>query len=525
MMSEHSPPTLKQLYDSVLRRYATEPAITFEGETLTYGNIDALSVRFANALLDLGLESEDCVGLLMSNRPEYTIAEIGLARAGLVKVPLNDMLSAGDIEYMLDNSDASAVVVGPNFIETIETVAPNVPTLDQVITVDAGEHSLSKNGHQTESFERLLEETDPSPLIVSVSKDTLAGIFHTGGTTGDPKGVKHTQGNLALNALAHAIELDIQPRDTLLLMTPLPHSAGLIMAGGLTQGSRHVITQGFDAKRALETIEQEEISWTFMVPTMIYRILDLLDENEYDTSTLETLTYGAAPMKPERLREGLEQLGGVFVQFYGQYETPDLITVLPKSAHDPENEERLSSCGVSTAMCEVAIVDDGKPVDSGEVGEILARGAYTMEGYYKMPEKTDETMDNGWVHTGDIGRRDEDGYVYILDRDSDVIITGGMNVYSVTVEEVIQQHEQVSNVAVIGVPHDEWGEAVKAVIVPTGDSVNRNDLRAFCADRLADYKTPKSFDVVEELPTTPYGKLDKKRLREPYWGTQTREIT
>ncbi|MDR9382485.1 MAG: AMP-binding protein, partial [Natronomonas sp.] len=263
-----------------------------------------------------------------------------------------------------------------------------------------------------------------------------------------------------------------------------------------------------------------------MVPTMIYRVLDVLAKGEYDTSSLETLVYGAAPMKPARLREGLEELGDVFVQLYGQYETPDLITVLPKGAHDPDDERRLSSCGLPTAMCEVKIVDDdGEEVPPGQPGEILARGAYSMEGYYELPEKTAETIEDGWIHTGDIGERDEDGYVYIVDRDSDVIISGGMNVYSVTVEDVVQQHADVANVAVIGVPDDEWGEAVKAVVVPADTTIDRADLESFCAERLADYERPKSFDVVDELPTTPYGKLDKKRLREPYWEDQSREVS
>jgi len=525
-MSEHRPPTLKGLYESTLRRHAPAPAITFDGETLTYADLDARSARAAAAFRELGLETADRVAILMSNRPAYTVADIGLARAGLAKVPLNDMLSAADIEYMLANSDARTVVVGPNFVETIATVAPNVPTLEHVITVDADAPESVADRYRTARFDRLLDAADADAPTVSVDRDTLAGIFHTGGTTGDPKGVKHTQETLALNALAHAVELDIRPRETLLLMTPLPHSAGLIMAGGLTQGGRHVVTQGFDARHALETIEREAVSWTFMVPTMIYRVLDVLDEESYDTTTLETLVYGAAPMKPGRLREGLDRLGNVFIQLYGQYETPDLITVLPKHAHDPADEERLSSCGLPTSMCEVTVVDDdGDPVPPGDPGEILARGAYSMEGYYEMPERTAETMADGWIHTGDIGRMDEDGYLYILDRDSDVIITGGMNVYSVTVEDVIQQHEQVANVAVIGVPDDDWGEAVKAVVVPEGDAVDRAALLEFCADRLADYETPKSVDVVESLPTTPYGKLDKKRLREPYWAAEEREIT
>ncbi|MXR50233.1 long-chain-fatty-acid--CoA ligase [Halovenus sp. WSH3] len=525
-MVPQSPPTLNHLYESVLRRYEGDPALTFEGETLTYGDLDERSSRLANALVDLGLRPEERVGVLLSNCPAYAVTDIALARAALAKVPLNDMLSADDIEYMLENSDASALVVGPPFGETVQTVAPNVSTLDTVVTVGTTTVPDLTDSHEVVSLASLLDGHDPTAPQRPVSQSTLAAVFHTGGTTGDPKGVKHSQRNLALNAFAHAIELDIQPQDRLLLMTPLPHSAGLVMAGGLTQGSHHTITQGFDAEEALATIEQESISWTFMVPTMVYRILDTLDRQEYDTSSLETLVYGAAPMKPDRLREGLDKLGDVFLQLYGQYETPDLITVLPKAAHDPTDEQRLSSCGLPTTLCEVKIVDeDGTELPPGEVGEILARGAYSMDGYYEMPEKTAETMEDGWIHTGDIGRMDEDGYVYIVDRDSDVIVSGGMNVYSVTVEEVIQRHDQVANVAVIGVPDDEWGEAVKAVVVPAGDTVDRAGIRSFCRDRLADYEVPKSVDVVEELPTTPYGKLDKKRLREPYWSDQSRQIS
>ncbi len=525
-MSVHAPPTLKHLYESLLNRYDTETAIIFRDESLSYADLDEQSAKLANAFASLGLKQEDRVGILLSNRPEYTIADIGLARAGLAKVPLNDMLTEDDIEYMLQNSEATAVIVGPSFIEMIQKVAPRVETLDWIIPITASAGPLEQIDVSVRRFENLLRSAGSNPPTTSVSQNTLAGVFHTGGTTGDPKGVKHTQENLALNAIAHALELDIHPRDSLLLMTPLPHSAGLIMAGGLTQGSSHVITQGFDAEQALEIIEEHGISWTFMVPTMVYRILDTLDEKSYEASSLETLVYGAAPMKPARLREGLEKLGNVFLQLYGQYETPDLITTLSKRAHDPTNEKRLASCGTPTTMCEVKVVDnDGHRTPAGEPGEIMARGAYSMAGYYKMPEKTAETMDDGWISTGDIGKTDEDGYLYIVDRDSDVIVSGGMNVYSVTVEDVIQQHPKVANVAVIGIPDDDWGEAVKAVIVPEGESLDTEELRTFCSENLADYKVPKSFGIVEKLPTTPYGKLDKKQLREPYWQEQSREVT
>lgn len=524
-MSTKGSPTLKHLYESILRRYETTPAIRFNGQTVTYRDLAEDSASLANALVERGVDPEERVGILLSNRPEYTVTDIALARAGLAKVPLNNMLSTEDVHYMLQNSEATTLVVGPEFVETAQNAAASVPTLQRLITVDAPDGLEDTDGCAVEPFSDLLGAGGTTAPDVSVLPSTLAGVFHTGGTTGDPKGVKHSQQNLALNATAHATELDIRPKDRLLLMTPLPHSAGLIMAGGLTQGCTHTIRQGFDPKRALETIEQERISWTFMVPTMIYRVLDRLEERSYDISSLETLVYGAAPMKPDRLREGLEKLGDVFLQLYGQYETPDLITVLPKRAHDPDNEELLSSCGLPTMMCEVTVVDDdGTEVPPGEHGEILARGAYSMEGYYDMPEKTAETTEDGWIHTGDIGRMDDEGYVYIVDRDSDVIVSGGMNVYSVTVEEVIQRHEHVANVAVIGVPDDKWGEAVKAVVVPVSDTVDRASIMTFASDRLADYEVPKSVDIVSKLPTTPYGKLDKKRLREPYWEDESRNI-
>ena len=527
-----SPPTLAGVYESALRRYADRPAVQFRDRTVSYGELRERSAAFGAAMAD-AYESETRVALLTSNRPAYAVADLGLARAGLARVPLNDMLADDDVRYILDNADARAAVVGPSFADTLAAVAPDLPALDTVVTVGEADPETAPAGGgsglaeqaTTVAFPELLSrhdgavpETDPGP-------DQLAAVFHTGGTTGEPKGVRHTQRTLALNAQAHALELDIRPDERLLLTTPLAHSAGLVLAGALAQGACTTVTQGFAADEALGLIADRGISWTFAVPTMIYRLLDELAAGEYDVSSLETLVYGAAPMKPERLQEGLARLGDVFIQLYGQYETPDLITVLGRAAHDPDDERRLSSCGRPASMAEVRVVDgDGNDCPPGEAGEILARAAYTMEGYHDLPEVTAETMTDGWVHTGDIGEFDEEGYLYILDREADVIVTGGMNVYSVAVENVVQAHPDVDNVAVIGVPDDEWGEAVLAVVVPDGD-LDTDALNGFCRDRLADYQRPKRYETREELPTTPYGKLDKKALREPYWREQRREVS
>jgi fatty-acyl-CoA synthase/long-chain acyl-CoA synthetase len=262
---------------------------------------------------------------------------------------------------------------------------------------------------------------------------------------------------------------------------------------------------------------------------MIYTVLDHPALEETDTSSLETLVYGAAPMTPARLREGIEQFGEVFVQFYGQTEVPNLITVLGKTEHriaiEAGEEQRLGSAGQPALMADVKIVDaeTGERKPPGSEGEIMATAPYVMDEYWDRPEKTAETVEDGWVHTGDIGKIDEDGYVYLLDRKSNMIISGGMNVYSTNVEDVLATHPGVAQVAVIGVPDEKWGEAVTAIIVPDGE-VTVEAIREFADAELADYKRPKHVEFREELPKTPYGKVDKKALREPFWAEADREI-
>jgi fatty-acyl-CoA synthase/long-chain acyl-CoA synthetase len=515
-------PTLKEIYDTVVERYSDRVAVRFGDETITYGTLEDRSTRLASALRSIGLKEGDRVGLMLSNRPEYATGDMALIRSGLAKVPLNDMLSIDDFRYMLGNADVTGVIVGPNFVDTVRQIEDNIDTLEYVVAIEP-ETSLPDGWHD---FHDLVERGEPELPPTSVDADSLGGIFHTGGTTGMPKGVVHTQGNLGLSAVAHPLELDIRPEEDVLLMTPLPHTAGLVMSGGFEQGATHHITQGFDARRALELIEERNISWTFLVPTMIYRLLGILDDETFDTDPLNTIVYGAAPMSPDRLRRGLEKLGDVFLQIYGQYETPDLITVLPKSDHDPEQPELLESCGLPTIMCDVEVRgDEGAVVDRGETGEIHARAHYSMEEYYEMPEKTSETMDeDGWIATGDIGTYDEEGYLYILDRDADVIVSGGMNVYSTAVEDVVQTYEGVENVVVIGTPHEDWGEAVTAIVQPEGETIDEEGLLEYCDEKLAAYKKPQRVETRDELPTTPYGKIDKKVLREPYWEDIDRDV-
>ncbi|WP_265109985.1 class I adenylate-forming enzyme family protein [Halosolutus halophilus] len=519
--------TLKDVFETSLRKYADRTAVVDGDRELTYEELDRRANAVAHGLVERGVGVGDRVALMMSNRLEYVVADVAVIKVGAAKLPLNDMLTPDEFEYMLRDSGTETVICGPNFTDTMASIREDLPAVETVIGIE----DASPEGFVP--FENLDGDESEPPDQVPGEED-VAGHYYTGGTTGKPKGVLHTHDGITTNVYAHVVELGITGDDTLLLMTPLPHSAGMFLWGALVTGATSIIRPGFEPDAALELIDHHDVTWTFMVPTMIYRVLDRPDLETTDTSSLESLVYGAAPMTPARLREGLDAFGSVFCQFYGQTEVPNLITTFGKAEHrvavESDRSERLSSAGQPCLMADVRIVDaeTGDPddrVDPGESGEILATAPYVMREYYERPEATAETVVDGWVRTGDIGRRDEDGYLYLLDRASDLIISGGMNVYSTEVEEALDEHAGIQEVAVIGVPDDDWGEAVKAVVVPRDEeSLSTDEIVAFADDRLADYKKPKSIDFVDEIPKTPYGKMDKKALREPYWEDEERAV-
>jgi fatty-acyl-CoA synthase/long-chain acyl-CoA synthetase len=519
--------TLKSVFEKSLRKYADRVAVQFENESLTYAELDARANAFAQALTDHDVGPNDRVALMLTNRVEYLIADLGVIKAGATKVPLNDQLTAAEFEYMLNDSRAGTVVCGPAFTDTVDDLRPSLDHVETFVGVTDGK-SLPEG---FVPFEEFTGEA-PAPPETVVEPSDFVGHYYTGGTTGKPKGVLHTHENMMVNAYSHIIELGITADDTMLLMTPLPHSAGAFLWAGLLAGATVVVRDGFDIDVALSTIENESVTWTFMVPTMIYRVLDSPQLSDHDTSSLDTLVYGAAPMTPARLREGLGAFGPVFLQFYGQTEVPNLITTFGKQEHqiavERDQTDRLSSAGQACLMSDVKIVDveTGEELPHGEEGEVLSTAPYTMESYHERPEATEETVTDGWVRTGDIGRIDEDGYVYLLDRASDMIITGGMNVYSTEVEESLGGHDDIKEVAVIGIPDEEWGEIVTAICVRRDEAtLTASDVFSFANEQLADYKKPKRVEFVDEIPKTPYGKMDKKALRNEYWKGEDREIS
>jgi fatty-acyl-CoA synthase len=502
--------TLRDLFSGI-GRHGSKPAVVFGSETLTYAELARESRDLAAYLRTRGVGPGTPTALAMSNRPEFVIADQALILLGAAKVPINDMLAEAEVAYILRDSGAQIVLTDEALL----------PLVDGESNTDRREIILLSEGSperaDVRNWSDVLDEGALGPLdnFPPVTPDALGMILYTGGTTGRQKGVVHTQGGLAVNMLAHVIEMGLGDDERLLVATPLPHAAGLIAQAGLLRGATIHLEARFEAGAAIEQIERHRLTFAFMVPTMIYRLLDAAQERGPDLSSIRTILYGAAPMSRPRLEQGLAMLGPVFMQLYGQSEAPDFLTRLTREDHILDDHRLLGSCGRRATLMEVAVVDDhGRRLSPGEVGEVVGRGPYLMEGYHNLPEETAKALKDGWLHTGDLGWMDPEGYLYLVDRLKDMIISGGMNVYSTEVEQVISRCEGIAQVAVIGIPHEDWGESVVAVVVAAeGFEVDESAIVAVCRRELAAYKRPKQIVSTRSLPLTPYGKVDKKELR------------
>jgi fatty-acyl-CoA synthase len=318
------------------------------------------------------------------------------------------------------------------------------------------------------------------------------------------------------------------PRDIrFLALTPITHASGAMIMPVLLKSGTYAMTQGYTPDKFCRLVQQHHITATFLVPTMIYLLLDHPGRAQADLSSLQLIIYGASPMSPARLTEGMQALGPVFMQLYAQSEAPNTVTVLHQHEHDPvHHPERLASCGTPCAGVQVRLLDDdGHEVPEVQVGEICVRGPLVMQGYWNKPEETARALRHGWLYTGDLARRDADGYLYIVDRSKDMIISGGFNIYPREVEDVLSQHPAVASAAVVGVPDPKWGEAVHALVVlRAGASVQPEALMALVREKKGPVYTPKSIDFVAALPVTGLGKLDKKAIRAGFWQGQSRAV-
>jgi fatty-acyl-CoA synthase len=506
------------LLDKSLRENAHRPAVVHRETTTTYAELGDLADRIAARLHASGVVAGDRVAVLLGNTPVYLAADLAILRLGAVKVALNQMLSAREVAHIVEHSGTVVVLGASDLVAGLghDDVLPwrGAPGAVRLMLDDDLRRADGTPGDY--------------PRIECPDPDLPLAIYYTGGTTGRSKGVVHTAGSLGINLLANIIDAEVGPGEQLLLSTPLSHAAGLFAQAGLARGGTLHVLERYSPEEVARSIDEGLVTWTYMVPTMLYRFLDLVAAGRPLKGRLSTLCYGSAPITPSRLREALEVLGPSLIQFYGQTECPNFGTRLSKADHVRALTEPdlLQSCGRSATFASASVMDEsGAPV-VGEVGEVCLSAPYLMDRYHDDPEATAQTKRGGWVRTGDIGVMDAEGYISLRDRKADMIISGGMNVYSAEVEAAIQELPGVGQVAVIGVPHPEWGEAVCAVVVvAVGRTLDERTVIEHCRDRVAAYKRPKTVLFVEEIPVTPFGKPDKRALRSEHWAGATRQIS
>lgn len=496
-----------------LGRNPDKPCVYLGDDVLTAREVGEQMSRYAQALQSVGLTKGSPVSVLSPNRPEVLFNMGANNLVGCRSTPLHPMGSLDDHAYVLDDAGIETLVFDPvAYGERAAALRERVPGLKRLLAFgpsDVGENLLE-----------LAASFEPKPLVApQVDGDEISGMSYTGGTTGKPKGVMGTFRSGAALTQIQMSEWQWPDEVRFLIATPLSHAGAAFFMPTLLRGGSIVVLPHFDPTRVLETIEKYRITATMLVPTMLYVLLDHPKIDEYDLSSLQTIYYGAAAMSPARMQEAIARFGQIFFQFYGQAECPMTITVLRKEEHLPDDLDRLATCGRPVPWLHVKLLDDdGNEVPKGEPGEICVRGPLVMQGYWNKPEQTAEALKYGWLHTGDVAREDADGYLTIVDRKKDMIVSGGFNVFPREVEDVISAHPAVAAVAVIGVPDDKWGESVKAVVVlRPGASVAPEELISLVKERKGPVHAPKSVDFVDAIPLSPLGKTDKKALRARYW--------
>jgi fatty-acyl-CoA synthase len=501
-----------------LARYPSRTAFAWPGGSLTYQGATDLIGRIQNVFVHLGLPAETRAAFLTANRADSWCAGVAAQLSRLAITWLHPLGSLQDQLFQLEDSEAQVLVVdAAAFGDRGGELAARAVGVKTVFTLGPADYGID--------LLRAIEQTGHVTASCLAGPDDLATLNYTGGTTGKSKGALRTHREYGGFATAILADFEIPEAARYLTVAPISHVAGTKVLPTLMRGGTVHMLKGFDPEAVLQTIQRERINFTLFVPTMIYVLLDHPALGKTDLSSLELVLYGASAMSPSRLVEGIERIGPVFSQLYGQTECYP-VSVLRKADHDPKTPELFLSCGFPIAACEVKILDDNdQEVELGAAGEICVRAPHVMREYWKRPDITAETLKNGWLHTGDIARQDERGYMFILDRKKDMIVSGGFNIFPREVEDVLSQHADVAMVAVVGVPDDKWGEAVTAVVVAReGARPTADDLINLVRSRKGSAHAPKQIKFVSELPMTGVGKVDKKALRASFWAGRDRMV-
>jgi long-chain acyl-CoA synthetase len=508
-------------------------AVVYGDRTLTYGDLDDRSNRLANGLAAEGVASQERVAYLDRNAPEFLDAMFATAKIGAVLCPVNWRLAPAEAAFIVNDSEARVLIVGEELLPMLDEMTPELTAIRTVVVVGA---DPSGRHPSYDGWLAALPATDPGlgTHAHGVGRDDVAMQFYSSGTTGRPKGVMITNANLFAQIDANNTALRFGSDSVNLVAMPTFHVAGGAWALiGLYNGVPNVLMREVDPAAIIDAIARHGVTHAVLVPAVIQFALMVPGVEDADFSSLEVLVYGASPISEEVLTKAIRTFGCDFLQAYGMTETTGGCVLLPPEDHDPDgpNAHRLRAAGKPGPNTELRVVDAATLIDVpvGEVGEILVRSPQNMKGYWHLPEATAATIiEGGWLRTGDAGYLDEDGYVYIHDRVKDMIISGGENIYPAEVEHALMAHPGIADVAVIGVPHERWGETPKAIVVrATGTDVpgvSEGDVIAFARRRLAHYKCPTSVEFVDVLPRNPSGKILKKDLRAPYWEGRERFV-
>jgi long-chain acyl-CoA synthetase len=499
-----------------VRRYSAKLALICGDTRLTYKDFNDRVNRIASVLNTLGIEKGGHFAILSKNCHRHYELFFAAAKTGAVHIPLNYRLSIRELEYIINDSEARVLFFGKEFVSVVKA-------LKRVLRGTTGYVCTDDSVNNTICYEELLAQgSSLEPDTSSVSDEDLVAIFYTSGTTGYPKGTMISHKNRIFDMIQKVIDVDIEPEDVHLNIGPLYHIGAFAESQGhLYRGCTVVVLKEFDGKRIFELIEEESVRTFWAAPTMIQMLIDQIGEKEFDVSSVKTITYAGSPMPFELLKKAMTFFGPhVFVQVFGGTETGPQVSHLPRRDHVVQGAEKqmkkLRSVGIESQNVHVRIVDEQDlDVEIGQIGEIIVKSDGVTKGYWNKLEETRRSIKNGWFYTGDMGYMDENRYIFIVDRKKDMIITGGENVYSTEIENVLCMHPAVAEAAVIGVPHEKWVETPHAVVVlKPGVHATEEEIIEFCKMNLASYKKPTSLEFAAELPKTSSGKILKRELRE-----------
>ncbi len=499
-----------EMYIRALNRRPEQIAFVWEGREMSYRALGERISQTIQVFEDSGLKAGDTVAHLSGNSPEAIITWASCAILGMRYTPLHPLGSSDADDQIIMETKANAVVVDSDiFIDRARNLSSNA-SLSTLFAMG--------NTDFAENYNQLRDAKHPVPLVSKAKVEDVVAIFYTGGTTGKPKGVMHSSRSMVACASICAADIEWPSDLKLLLSTPISHAAGYMVLPVLLKGGTVYLQNGFEVDGVVDLISKHQITATFWVPTMIYVMLEQDRDKLSRMSSLETVFYGAAPMSPQKMIEAQQIFGNIFMQGFGQTEAPNAVCLLNKESN---HSEQINSCGIPMTGMNVRILNEElNEVPVGEIGEICISGPLVMDGYLNNDEETQKVFRGGWLHTGDLGRKDERGFIYIMDRIKDMIISGGFNIYPKEVEDVLMEHPAVASAGMVGVPDEKWGEAALAVVVLKKNSqIEASELIAWVKQKKGPVYSPKTVVFVDQLPLTPIGKPDKKAIRTQY-GSQ-----